>query len=286
MTKRDKSAEDANQSVEQELPFLSHLVELRDRLIRIVIVISLLTLGLMTIAGDLYYYFSLPIQQYLPEGSGMLATGVVSPVFTPFKLAMIAAFFLTIPYTLYHAWAFIAPGLYKHEKRLAFPLLVSSIILFYLGMAFAYYVVFPLVFQFTSGFVPEGVDYRPDIASYLDFSIKLFFAFGIAFEVPIATILLVLAGLTTPESLIAKRPYIIVGAFVLGMLLTPPDIISQTLLALPMWILFEAGVIFSRVLMRRREQDKAEREPSDDEMEDELEKAIAEEEQLNDDKSD
>jgi len=286
MTKRDKSAENANQSVEQELPFLSHLVELRDRLIRIVIVISVLTLGLMTIAGDLYYYFSLPIQQYLPEGSGMLATGVVSPVFTPFKLALIAAFFLTIPYTLYHAWAFIAPGLYKHEKRLAFPLLISSIILFYLGMAFAYYVVFPLVFQFTSGFVPEGVDYRPDIASYLDFSIKLFFAFGLAFEVPIATILLVLAGLTTPESLIAKRPYIIVGAFVLGMLLTPPDIISQTLLALPMWLLFEAGVMFSRVLVRRREQDKAERELSENEMEDELDKAIAEEERLNQEKSD
>ena len=286
MTKRDKSAEDTKPGVEQELPFLSHLVELRDRLIRIVIVISLLTLGLMTVAGDLYYYFSLPIQQYLPEGSNMQAIGVVSPVFTPFKLALIAAFFITIPYTLYHAWAFIAPGLYKHEKRLAFPLLISSIFLFYLGMAFAYYVVFPLVFQFTSGFVPEGVDYRPDIASYLDFSIKLFFAFGIAFEVPIATILLVLAGITTPESLTAKRPYIIVGAFVLGMLLTPPDIISQTLLALPMWILFEAGVIFSRVLMRRREQDKAERELSDDEMEDELEKAIAEEEQLNDEKSD
>ena len=286
MTKRDKSAEDANQGVEQELPFLSHLVELRDRLIRIVIVISLLTLGLMTVAGDLYYYFSLPIQQYLPEGSNMQAIGVVSPVFTPFKLALIAAFFITIPYTLYHAWAFIAPGLYKHEKRLAFPLLISSILLFYLGMAFAYYVVFPLVFQFTSGFVPEGVDYRPDIASYLDFSIKLFFAFGLAFEVPIATILLVLAGLTTPESLIAKRPYIIVGAFILGMLLTPPDIISQTLLALPMWILFEAGVIFSRVLVRRREQDKAERELSDDEMEDELDKAIDEEEGLNQDKSD
>jgi len=286
MTKRDKSAENTSQTVEQELPFLSHLVELRDRLIRIVIVISILTLGLMTIAGDLYYYFSLPIQQYLPEGSGMLATGVVSPVFTPFKLALIAAFFLTIPYTLYHAWGFIAPGLYKHEKRLAFPLLISSILLFYLGMAFAYYVVFPLVFQFTSGFVPEGVDYRPDIASYLDFSIKLFFAFGLAFEVPIATILLVLAGLTTPESLTAKRPYIIVGAFVLGMLLTPPDIISQTLLALPMWLLFEAGVMFSRVLVRRREQDKAERELSEDEMEDELDKAIAEEERLNQEKSD
>lgn len=286
MTKPNKSAENPNQDVDKEQPFLSHLVELRDRLIRIVIVISLLTLGLMTIASDLYYYFSLPIQNYLPEGSAMLATGVVSPVFTPFKLALIAAFFITIPYTLYHAWAFIAPGLYKHEKRLAFPLLISSIILFYLGMAFAYYVVFPLVFQFTSGFVPQGVDYRPDIASYLDFSIKLFFAFGVAFEVPIATILLVLAGITTPEKLIAKRPYIIVGAFVIGMLLTPPDIISQTLLALPMWLLFEGGVVFSRVLLRRREEDKAERELSDEEMEEELEKAIAEEEHLNQEKSD
>ena len=286
MTKPDKSAENPNASVEKELPFLSHLVELRDRLIRIVVVISLLTLGLMTVASDLYYYFSLPIQGYLPEGGAMLATGVVSPVFTPFKLALIAAFFITIPYTLYHAWAFIAPGLYKHEKRLAFPLLISSIILFYLGMAFAYYVVFPLVFQFTSGFVPQGVDYRPDIASYLDFSIKLFFAFGLAFEVPIATILLVLAGITTPESLIAKRPYIIVGAFVLGMLLTPPDIISQTLLALPMWLLFEGGVMFSRVLIRRREEDKEERELSDEEMEEELDKAIAEEQRLNQEKND
>jgi sec-independent protein translocase protein TatC len=286
MTKHDKSANNPDQPVEQEQPFLSHLVELRDRLIRVVAVVGLLTLGLMTIASDLYYYFSLPIQGYLPEGSSMLATGVVSPVFTPFKLALIAAFFIAIPYTLYQLWAFIAPGLYKHEKRLAFPLLISSIILFYVGMAFAYYVVFPLVFQFTSTFVPEGVDYRPDIASYLDFAIKLFFAFGIAFEVPIATILMILAGMTTPDNLIKKRPYIIVGAFVIGMLLTPPDIISQTLLALPMWLLFEAGVFFSRVLLRRREQDNEERELSEEEMEDELDKAIAEEERLNEDKQD
>ena len=216
----------------------------------------------------------------------MLATGVVSPVFTPFKLALIAAFFISIPYTLYQVWAFIAPGLYKHEKRLAFPLLLSSIILFYLGMAFAYYVVFPLVFQFTSAFVPQGVEYRPDIASYLDFAIKLFFAFGIAFEVPIATILLILAGVTTPESLTSKRPYIIVGAFVIGMLLTPPDIISQTLLAVPMWLLFEGGVFFGRVLVRRRDQDRQERELSEDEMEQELDKAIAEEERLNQQKDD
>ena len=254
-------------------------------LIRIVAVVGILTLGLMTIANDLYYYFSLPIQGYLPEGSSMLATGVVSPVFTPFKLALIAAFFIAIPYTLYQAWSFIAPGLYKHEKRLAFPLLISSIILFYLGMAFAYYVVFPLVFQFTAIDINLPMS-RADIASYLDFAIKLFFAFGIAFEVPIATILLILAGVTTPDNLISKRPYIIVGAFIIGMLLTPPDIISQTLLALPMWLLFEAGVFFSRVLLRRREQDKEERELSEQEMEDELDKAIVEEERLNQEKKD
>lgn len=282
MSKQKKNNPDAR--VELEAPFLSHLIELRDRLLRIVIVVGIITLGLMTVANKLYYYFSLPIQGYLPEGSHMLATGVVSPVFTPFKLALIAAFFVAIPYVLYQAWAFIAPGLYKHEKRLAFPLLISSVILFYLGMLFAYFVVFPLVFQFTSTFVPEGVDYRPDIASYLEFSIKLFFAFGVAFEVPIATILMILTGMTTPESLASKRPYIIVGAFTLGMLLTPPDVISQTLLALPMWLLFEVGVIFGAMLKRRRETETREEDEfhplSDEELDAELDKAIAEEEKL------
>jgi len=273
-----------NQGVEQEAPFLSHLFELRDRLLRIVAVVLVITIALMTVANDLYYYFSLPIQGYLPEGSKMLATGVISPVFTPFKLALIAAFFISIPYILYQAWAFIAPGLYKHEKQLAFPLLLSSIILFYLGMVFAYYVVFPLVFQFTSTFVPQGVDYRPDIASYLEFALKLFFAFGVAFEVPIATILMILAGITTPESLVKKRPYIIVAAFTVGMLLTPPDIISQTLLAVPMWLLFELGVMFGRILKRKREKRTEEEEEdkplSEEDMEAEFDKAIAEEEAL------
>jgi len=284
----NKSPNDNDQSVEQETPFLSHLIELRDRLLRIVGLVLILTVALMAVANDLYYYFSLPLQGYLVEGNKMLAIGVISPVFTPFKLALIAAFFLSVPYILHQAWSFIAPGLYQHEKKLALPLLVSSIILFYLGMAFAYYVVFPIVFEFTSNFASEGVDYRPDIASYLDFAIKLFFAFGVAFEVPIATIMLILAGVTTPEALSQKRPYIIVGAFVVGMLLTPPDIISQTLLALPMWLLFEVGVIFGRIMKRKREEETAAGEAeqdetplSDEEMEAEFDQAIAEEESLN-----
>ncbi|MDZ7661575.1 twin-arginine translocase subunit TatC [Thiohalophilus sp.] len=293
-----KSPNDNDQSAEQETPFLSHLVELRDRLLRIVGLVLILTVALMAVANDLYYYFSLPLQGYLVEGNKMLAIGVISPVFTPFKLALIAAFFLSVPYVLHQIWSFIAPGLYKHEKKLALPLLVSSIILFYLGMAFAYYVVFPLVFEFTSSFASESIDYRPDIASYLDFAIKLFFAFGVAFEVPIATIMLILAGVTTPEALSQKRPYIIVGAFVVGMLLTPPDIISQTLLAVPMWLLFEVGVIFGRIMKRKREEETSAEEAEQEEaplsseemqaeMEAELDRAIAEEEALNkDDNSD
>ncbi len=265
---------------EQEQPFLAHLVELRDRLLRAVVVVLVIFLGLFSFANDLYHVMAAPLLAKLPEGQTMIATGVISPFLTPFKLALVAAVFLAMPFILYQLWAFIAPGLYRHEKRIAFPLLVSSVFLFYLGMAFAYYVVFPLVFGFMATTTPEGVVQAPDISQYLDFVLKLFFAFGVAFEVPIATILLVLAGATTPERLTAKRPYIIVAAFVVGMLLTPPDIISQTLLAVPMWLLFEIGVVFSRVLMRRREQDAAERELSEAEMEDELDKAIAEEERL------
>jgi sec-independent protein translocase protein TatC len=186
----------------------------------------------------------------------MIATEVASPFLTPFKLSLVAAFFLSIPYTLYQMWAFIAPGLYAHEKRLVVPLVASSTLLFYLGMLFAYYVVFPLVFAFLTGTVPDGVTVATDIAKYLDFILTLFFAFGMAFEVPIATFILVWMGITTPDKLVQKRPYIIVGAFLLGMLLTPPDVISQTLLALPMWLLFEMGVIAARLFGKRREPDK------------------------------
>lgn len=278
---KNKTSSDA-ESVAQEQPFLSHLFELRDRLLRVVIVVMIIFLALFSFANDLYHLLAQPLLAHLPEDSSMIATEVASPFLTPFKLALVTSIFLAVPFILYQAWAFIAPGLYRHEKRLAFPLLLSSVVLFYTGMVFAYYVVFPLVFGFLTSTAPEGVAVMTDISKYLDFVLKLFFAFGIAFEVPIATILLVLAGITTPESLTEKRPYIIVGAFVIGMLLTPPDVISQTLLALPMWLLFEVGVFFSRILVRRRAETQQEEEAStEDELNDEFEKAIAEEEKLN-----
>ncbi|MBK1721234.1 twin-arginine translocase subunit TatC [Thiocystis violacea] len=235
-----------------EQPFISHLVELRDRLIRMLIAVGVVVLVLFPFANDLYAYVAAPLLAQLPEGNTMIATQVASPFLTPFKLALVAAVFLSMPYLLYQLWAFVAPGLYQHEKRMATPLLVSSILLFYLGMAFAYYVVFPLVFAFLSGTTPEGVQMMTDISAYLDFVLTLFFAFGVAFQIPIATILLVLIGVVTPEDLSRKRPYVIVGVFVVGMFLTPPDVISQTLLAVPMWMLFELGVLFSKLLLRRR----------------------------------
>jgi sec-independent protein translocase protein TatC len=195
---------------------------------------------LFPFANDIYTFVAEPIRAQLPEGSQMIATQVASPFLTPFKLALVAAVFVAMPYLLYQVWGFVAPGLYTHEKRLAVPLLASSIVLFYLGMTFAYFVVFPLVFGFFTSVTPDGVAQMPDIAFYLEFVLKLFFAFGIAFEIPIATILLVAIGATTPEALAQKRPYVIVGVFVAGMLLTPPDVVSQTLLAIPMWLLFEA----------------------------------------------
>ena len=272
---------------EVEQPFLAHLVELRDRLLRVVLVVALIFLGLFSFANDLYTLLAKPLLAHLPEGGTMIATEVASPFLTPFKLAMVTSIFIAIPFILYQAWAFVAPGLYRNEKMLAMPLLISSIILFYAGMAFAYFVVFPLVFGFLSGIAPQGVAVMTDITKYLDFVLKMFFAFGVAFEVPIATIILVAAGITTPESLAAKRPYIIVGAFTIGMLLTPPDVISQTLLALPMWLLFEAGLFFSRMIIRKRKEAEAAeedeyREMTDEEMEAELDKAIEEERALMD----
>lgn len=236
----------------QEQPFVSHLIELRDRLMRMLVAVLVVFLVLFPFANDIYIYVATPLMAQLPEGTSMIATQVASPFLTPFKLALVSAVFLSIPYLLFQLWSFVVPGLYSHEKQLAIPLLVSSILLFYLGMVFAYYVVFPLVFAFLTGTVPEGVAVMTDISHYLDFVLTLFFAFGIAFEIPIATILLVAAGITTPGNLARKRPYLIVGVFVIGMLLTPPDVISQTLLALPMWILFELGITLSRFFQRRR----------------------------------
>jgi len=232
-----------------EQPFISHLIELRDRLIRGLVAVLLVFLVLFPFSNTIYTYVAQPLMAQLPQGSSMIATEVAAPFLTPFRLALVAALFLAMPYLLYQLWAFIAPGLYRHEKRLAVPLLVSSIILFYLGAAFAYYIVFPLIFGFFIATAPQGVAVMTDISKYLDFVLTLFFAFGLAFEIPIATILMVAAGIVTPEDLAGKRPYVIVAVFVIGMFLTPPDVFSQTLLAVPMWMLFEAGIYASRILL-------------------------------------
>lgn len=269
-------------ATEQEAPFMSHLVELRDRLLRAVLVILIIFLGLFTFANELYSLLAEPLLIHLPQGSSMIATEVASPFLTPFKLAMVTAIFISMPFILYQLWAFIAPGLYKHEKSLAFPLLFSSIVLFYLGMVFAYFVVFPLMFGFFTGIQLQGVTMMTDITKYLDFVLKMFFAFGMAFEVPIATILVISTGMTTADKLAGKRPYIIVVAFIAGMLLTPPDVVSQMLLAIPMWVLFELGLIFSRMLTRRRVRfEKEQEEKEEKDLDDEFEQAIAEEEKLN-----
>ncbi len=251
-------SKDAATDIEQ--PFMSHLLELRDRLLRAVLVVLVVFLALFPFGNDIYHFVAEPLMAVMPEGTSMIATKVASPFLTPFKLSLITAVFLSMPYLLYQLWAFVAPGLYQHEKRMAMPLLASSVVLFYLGATFAYYVVFPLVFRFFTSVTPEGVAVMTDISEYLDFVLTLFFAFGLAFEIPIATILLVWMNMTTPEKLASKRPYVVVGVFVIGMLLTPPDVISQTLLALPMWVLFEAGILFSRFFVRQREDDEAEDE--------------------------
>ena len=241
----------ADSASEHELPFLSHLIELRDRLLRVVIVVTLIFAVLFYFANDLYSLIAQPLLKYLPNGK-MIAIDVITPIFTPMKLALVAAIFIGIPYILHQLWAFIAPGLYQHEKRLAVPLLISSVLLFYAGMSFAYFIVFPMMFGFLSHYVPAGVEMATDIAHYLDFVLKMFFAFGVAFEVPVATILLIATGLTTPKKLARARPYVIVGAFTLGMVLTPPDVLSQVMLAIPMWFLFESGLFFAKILLKTR----------------------------------
>ena len=240
------SEHSSKDNTQHSLPLISHLLELRDRLLRIVAIVMLLFLSLVYFANDIYHYLAIPLTSQLPEGSSMIATGVATPFFTPIKLTIVLAFFIAIPAILYQTWAFIAPGLYKHERKLIAPLVISSALLFYLGMAFSYYVVFPLVFAFFTSTAPEGVTIATDISSYLDFVLKLFFAFGLAFEIPIATLVLCWTGATTPKELKEKRPYIVVGTFVFAMLLTPPDVISQTFLAVPMLILFELGLLFAR----------------------------------------
>ena len=256
--------EDLGQSAAGSL--MSHLVELRDRVVRMVVAVLVLFLGMFYWANDIYVYLAEPLTRHLPEGANMIAIDVASPFLTPFKLVLMLAVFLSMPVILYQCWSFVAPGLYANEKRIAGPLLVSSILLFYGGVAFAYYVVFPLVFGFFTSAGPEIIDVSTDIGRYLDFVLALFFGFGLAFEVPIATIILVAIGITTPQKLGEKRPFVIVGAFILGMLLTPPDIISQVLLALPIWILFEAGLIASKIIFKDREFESGDEEDLEDEM--------------------
>ncbi len=237
--------------------FISHLLELRDRLLRSILAVLVVFLVAAPFANTLYEYFAAPLMAALPEGNTMISTEPHGPFFVPFKFAFAVSVAVAIPYLFYQLWEFVAPGLYAKEKRLVMPIMASSTLLFYLGVAFAYYLVFPIIFTFFASTAPEGVAVMTDIDAYLSFALKLFFAFGIAFEVPIATVLLVKAGVTTPDRLAAKRPYIIVGAFVVGMLLTPPDIFSQTMLAVPVWVLFELGVILSR----RMKPDNADANP-------------------------
>ncbi len=233
-------------------PIVDHLIELRTRLLRSIICVLVVFVPLFYFANEIYSFVSQPLRAYMPEGTTMIATEVASPFLTPFKLSLVLAVFISIPFILHQLWSFIAPGLYSSEKQIALPLLASSIVLFYSGIAFAFFVVFPLIFGFFAGIAPAGVTIMTDINKYLDFVLKLFFAFGIAFEIPIATVLMVWTGATTVQSLTSKRPYIIVGCFVVGMLLTPPDVISQVMLALPMWILFEIGVLFARMIEKKK----------------------------------
>ena len=243
-------------TADDPMPLVAHLRELRDRFRNAIIAVFIAFLALFPFANELYTYVSEPLRSLLPEGSSMIATEVTSPFLTPFKLSLVLAVFVAMPVILAQLWGFIAPGLYKSEKRIAIPLLTSSVVLFYGGVAFAYYVVFPLLFGFFTTVGPGDISVMTDINRYLDFVLKLFFAFGLAFEVPVAAVILILTGVVTADQLANNRSYVIVGCFVMGMLLTPPDVISQTLLALPMWLLFEVGLVMGRVLSKSPNEDE------------------------------
>jgi len=287
MSAEEHNASQGSDSKEQSL--LDHLIELRDRLLHMVLAVLILFLALFPFSEQIFSTVAQPLLALMPEGTSMIATGVTSPFLVPFKLVLLLAVLLAVPYLLHQLWAFVAPGLYRHEKKLAVPLLISSVFLFYCGIAFAYFVVFPLLFAFFIAVAPEGVAVMTDIGQYLDFIIAIFFAFGIAFEVPVATFLLILAGVTTADNMAKKRPYIVVGAFVIGMMLTPPDVISQSLLAIPMWALFEIGLIMSRIFIKPKQVDESHPDyqfhddnpdnPAEDEMESMLDKMEQEEEE-------
>jgi sec-independent protein translocase protein TatC len=242
----------ADEEALAEGTLLSHLVELRSRLLKIAAAVVLVFVALLPFSREIFELVSEPLRAVLP-GSAMIATAVASPLLTPFKLTFFVALFVAMPIVLYQVWAFVAPGLYRREKRFAVPLLATSIVLFYAGIAFAYFVVFPLMFGFFTSIAPEGVEVQTDISQFLDFVTMIVFAFGIAFEVPIATVLIVWTGLTTPEKLGKARPYVFLGAFVVGMFLTPPDVLSQTLLAVPVYVLYELGIVMAKIFAVREE---------------------------------
>lgn len=246
----------------EETTLLSHLIELRSRLLKIAAAVVLVFVVLLPWSRDIFALVSAPLRAVLP-GNAMIATAVASPLLTPFKLTFFVALFIAMPIVLYQVWAFVAPGLYKKEKNFAVPLLASSIALFYLGIAFAYYVVFPLIFGFFTAVAPDGVEVQTDISLFLDFITTIVFAFGLAFEVPIATVLVVWTGLTTPEKLGKARAYVFLGAFVVGMLLTPPDIISQTLLAVPVYLLYELGILMAKLFARKEADSGEESRPAE-----------------------
>lgn len=245
-------------AAERSTSLFDHLLELRTRLLHAVIGVLVVFCCLAYFAQDIYQYLAQPLLQTMPTGSQMIATDVASPFFAPFKLAIVLSVFVAMPYILYQVWSFIAPGLYRNEKKLIAPLMLGSTLLFYSGIAFAYFIVFPVVFAFFTSVAPEGVVIATDISSYLDFVLKLFFAFGAAFEIPVVIILMCWTGITTPSSLRQKRPYVVVGAFFVGMLLTPPDIISQSMLAIPMLLLFEVGIIIASCYHKEDEEKKEE----------------------------
>lgn len=261
MAMAHKSTHDDEQEKLAEGTLVSHLVELRQRLVRATLAVAIVFFCLVPWAQEIYSFVAEPMIESLPEGQDMIATGVATPFLTPFKTTAFAALFVAMPIVIHQAWQFVAPGLYRREKRFAGPLVFTSIVLFYCGCAFAYFIVFPLVFRFFALSVPAGVVQAPDINQYLDFVLTIFFAFGMAFEVPIATFMLVWSRLASIEALSKARPYVFLGAFVVGMFLTPPDVISQTLLAVPMYLLYESGIILSRILLADRiKQDRAEAE--------------------------
>ena len=237
-----------------EQSFLSHLIELRERLLKAVAAVLLVLLALVPLANKLYGWLALPLIKHLPQGGTMIATEIASPFLTPIKLAFFVAVFIAMPFILYQLWAFVAPGLYRHEKKLALPILLSALVLFYIGCAFAYFLVLPAVFAFMTGIAPAGVAVMPDIGRYLDFVLVLFLAFGLCFEVPVVLIILVSLGVVTPQQLAKSRPYAVVGAFIVAAVLTPPDVFSQMMLALPMCVLYEIGIIAARTMARRSEE--------------------------------